>query len=525
MTNLITERWIPIVRKDGTTDTIAPWEITTGPEQPVRLNTVRPDFDGALIQFLIGLTQTAMPPLTNREWLRRFKIPSSPQELRTAFIEYADAFNFDGDRSRFMQDGDFDREDSRSIEQMFFGTPGDQTVKYNTDHFQKRNVINRICHHCCAMVLLTAQLNASGSGVGYRTSLRGGGPLTTLVVGKTLWESVWLNVLCKDQFETLGDASKNAPENAFPWMGQGLTSENDEVIHSVDAHPAQVFFATPWRIWIDLDHPESGECDVCGCTSDTLISRYFTKNYGGNYGNTWRHPLTPYYQSASKEMLPVHGRPDGVSYQYWLGMVQIDTIKGNLPALTTQVFRNERQNYLIEHLGYSTPLWIFGYKMDNAKAVCWNDSTLPLFYINDVFREQYENIIMTIIETTRYVANITELCIRDATFGEENGKLISEVVPRFWRETEWAFYDMLELSRDAIEHGEDLLPLKKLWHETISREAMTLFRVYSQVNVIDNANLGRIANAGNDLRRGIAMGSKNIRDKLCLPEQEGSAEE
>jgi CRISPR system Cascade subunit CasA len=518
MMNLTTDRWIPVIRSDGTTDTIAPWEITTGNTQPVRLNTTRPDFDGSIIQFLIGLVQVTMPPVTNREWLRRFKTPPSPQELETAFMKYVDAFNFYGDHSRFMQDGDFERKTARSIERLFVGAPGKQTLDFNTDHFQKRHTLNHICVHCGVMALLTAQLT-TGDGTGYRTSIRGAGPLTTLVMGKTLWETVWLNVLCQDQFETLGNASKDARMDLFPWMGPGLTSENDETIHAVDAHPAQVFFATPWRIWIDFDNPKSGKCDICGRTSDALISQYFAKNYGGNYGNTWRHPLTPYYQSASKEMLPTHGSPKGLSYKHWLGMVQVDPTRGNLPALTVQVFRNERQDYLVEHLGYSTPLWIFGYKMENAKAVCWNDGTMPLFYIDNAFREQYENVITAFVETTSYVASTTEMCIKEAIF-KKDGNVISEVVPRFWHETECAFYDMLATLRSTIERGEDLTPLKKRWHEIISRKAKELFRIYSQVSVISNVNPERIADARNHLQRSIAIGSRRIRKILDIMENE-----
>ncbi|KUK60681.1 MAG: CRISPR-associated protein, Cse1 family, partial [Methanoculleus marisnigri] len=106
MVNLIDDPWIPVVRRDGARETIAPREITGGAEPVIRLDAPRPDFNGALIQFLIGLVQTAIPPGDNRDWRRKFKTPPPPDELKRAFAPYAHAFNFDGEGPRFMQDYD-----------------------------------------------------------------------------------------------------------------------------------------------------------------------------------------------------------------------------------------------------------------------------------------------------------------------------------------------------------------------------------------------------------------------------------
>jgi CRISPR system Cascade subunit CasA len=59
--NLISERWIPVRHADGSHERIAPWQLTdgVGGDNPiVAVASPRPDFDGALTQFLIGLLQT-----------------------------------------------------------------------------------------------------------------------------------------------------------------------------------------------------------------------------------------------------------------------------------------------------------------------------------------------------------------------------------------------------------------------------------------------------------------------------------
>ena len=91
MVNLIQEEWIPVIRKDGSRIPIAPWQVTDDHEKnPIqRLNASRADFNGALIQFLIGLVQTALPPSSDREWFRRFESPPQPAELRERFARTA----------------------------------------------------------------------------------------------------------------------------------------------------------------------------------------------------------------------------------------------------------------------------------------------------------------------------------------------------------------------------------------------------------------------------------------------------
>jgi CRISPR system Cascade subunit CasA len=104
--NLINEQWIPVRRLEGTREFIAPWQVTDniGSDPIVALDANRPDFNGALIQFLIGLVQTTMAPKKDRNWRNGFNNPPEADELKTAFATVSHAFNLDGDRPRFMQD-------------------------------------------------------------------------------------------------------------------------------------------------------------------------------------------------------------------------------------------------------------------------------------------------------------------------------------------------------------------------------------------------------------------------------------
>ncbi|MEA3296922.1 MAG: type I-E CRISPR-associated protein Cse1/CasA, partial [candidate division Zixibacteria bacterium] len=203
MMNLIYDRWIPIRRNSGKEERVAPWQITEPDDPIVALAARRPDFNGALIQFLIGLLQTAVPPKNETVWENWLDSPPAPEILKECFAQYAHAFNLDGDGPRFMQDIEQIEGSEKNINALLIDSPGQQALEQNKDHFVKQGTVQAICPSCAATALFTLQTNAPSGGVGHRTSLRGGGPLTTLVIldpkgsnlAVTLWRNVWLNVL------------------------------------------------------------------------------------------------------------------------------------------------------------------------------------------------------------------------------------------------------------------------------------------------------------------------------------------
>jgi CRISPR system Cascade subunit CasA len=182
--NLIHQPWIPVLRQSGSRLLIAPWQLTEAHANDpiVALDSSRPDFNGALIQFLIGLVQTAAAPEDKYEWQDWFREPPAPEALRERFDSIAHAFELLGDGTRFMQDYDLQGGEERDIAGLLIDAPGANALRNNTDHFVKRGRVRGLCLTCSAVALFTLQTNAPGGGRGYRTSLRGGGPLTTLVL-------------------------------------------------------------------------------------------------------------------------------------------------------------------------------------------------------------------------------------------------------------------------------------------------------------------------------------------------------
>jgi CRISPR system Cascade subunit CasA len=158
--NLINDPWIPIVRRDGKTERIAPWQITESENPIIALDAPRPDFNGALLQFLIGLLQTTATPENHEKWLDWLEQPPTPETLKQCFAKYAQAFEILSNKGSFMQDFDDLDSDENSIAELLIESPGGNTVKENKDHFIKRGQIDTLCTACAATALFTLQTNA-----------------------------------------------------------------------------------------------------------------------------------------------------------------------------------------------------------------------------------------------------------------------------------------------------------------------------------------------------------------------------
>ncbi len=517
--NLIDERWVPVKRRDGTATMIAPWEVTDQfVENPVvALNAPRPDFNGALIQFLIGLIQTVAAPRNGSEWRKKLVEPPTPDELHNHFATVLQAFELGGDGARFMQDCEKLEVESGAIDGLLIDTPGENAKKKNTDHFVKRDIIGGMCLSCCTVALYAMQTNAPAGGVGYRVSLRGGGPLSTLIVGDerhaTLWQLIWLNVLEQNAFQNTCGNPQLTDGSIFPWLAATRTSEKNTGVVSTPEHfhPAVMFWGMPRRIRLALENLEPGVCDVCGISSEKLVANYQDKNYGMNFTGAWLHPLSPYSRNKDEELLPVHAQPGGISYRHWLGLVQQNSGEKRMPA------RVVRESYNRWRPGWQFRLWAFGYDMDNMKARCWYESTMPMLYVDAAIQAEYEQYIAGMVKAAAEIAGNVRSAVKKAWFrrpGDVKGDT-TFVDSSFWHQTESVFYEVLENIKDDLESGRDMLHARQMWHKALCEYALKLFDGYAWDGPIEDADPKRMVIARKELEN--FNRGKKIKELLGLP--------
>lgn len=524
--NLLHDPWMPVRDAEGQRHWIAPDRLSE--PQWLAFDADRPDFNGALAQFAIGLLQTTTTVDDGIAWRGLFNAPPDADELRRWFEPVAAAFELDGDGPRFMQDFGLgtDGVAVNEIGALLIPSPGEQTVKNNADHFVKRAQVNALCPACAAIALFTLQLNAPSGGAGHRTGLRGGGPLTTLVLatpGGHLWHDLWLNVRDRPAFLAQGgDAEWGDAQRSFPWMGPitALQAEAGEVAQA-QVHPAHLYWAMPRRVRLDTSAGLAGACDSCGRASDRLIARYGSKNRGLNYKGAWRHPLSPYYETK-EGWLPVHPQPDGVGYRNWLGWV----LGASTDKKSTRVAQivDRAVMSLTRQTGGQLRLWAFGYDMDNMKARCWYDATLPLYGLADCGRDMQASVQ---VEVARWLAaaELTAMYLRgavkDAWFSADARGDFGHIDAAFWGTTETPFYRhlqaLIEAARSGTEHAD--LPTREAWHATLVRTAMRLFdQSFVGAGTIERQNPRRTALAHKQLRN--SLHGPKLRLAMGLPVDE-----
>lgn len=517
--NLLEDEWLSVIRGHGEQEKLSGlWQITKGiaSDNPiVDVVSPRADFKGALYQLLIGLVQTTFAPKNEEAWEDYWHTPPNTDTLERAFLTVTAAFAIDTDKPAFMQDYDLlSYRQAVDIASLLIDTSGGGTF------FVKEGTTETISPYWASIALFTLQINAPSGGSGHRTSLRGGGPLTTLVLpdetqqAASLWHKLWLNIFTKKEVTTLsGNADLTDWHHIFPWLAPTRTSEaskKDFITQPEQGHPYQMYWGMPRRIRLDFSATESGDCDISHETAEKLITQYRTKNLGVNYSSTWLHPLTPYVKDPIKEAYSVKAQPGGFSYRHWLGLVLNDEKNHKQAAKVVACYLDSRQEII--QGDYQPRLWLFGYDMDNMKARCWYETTMPVFPIRQKNRISLQGFISRMLDAATEVALDVRSTLKQAWFSkpkEVKGE-ISFTDAQFWQLTETEFYRLLT---QLIKHCDDELQVNALfneWKKILRTEALTLFDHWALSGNNEDGDMKRVVSARRQLEIWLNAG-KNMK--------------
>lgn len=519
--NLIRDKWLPFKLKDGTEQTLPILAICR--EDVVDFALPRADFQGAAYQFAIGLLQTVFAPEDEIEWHEYYDEPPRVDELLEAFNQVIHAFNVEGDGPLFMQDFDaLDSAKSTTVAGLLIEAPGANGLKLNTDHFIKRGIGEVMSLEMAVLALFTLQINAPSGGSGHRVGLRGGGPLTTLIIPSqptsSLWRKLWLNVtnLEYDSYPTpnFSDGS------VFPWLAATKTSEKKgSEIYLNDVHPLHMFWAMPRRIRLDVED-NSAVCKISGLEAEKTVRAYRTQNYGGNYSGTWSHPLTPYKWNPKKpdeERLSAKGQPGGVTYKIWEQLVFSSKVEGQLCATVVDHFNKISAMFNEAH--HQIPqLWVFGYDMDNMKARCWYSSHFPLF---SLLPKQHDQVLRQIKLLQTLSNNALWQCrtqIEKAWFDDESKSQkkpkrdLTFIDAAFWQRTESIFFTAVAgLIENTNEQIYLLTPEQaKTWLMSLRAICLNLFDEYALSELGNEKSMAKKIKA-RQLLAGWLFGGKDIK--------------
>jgi len=444
MFNLLTDPWLPIIRQGGGRDLIRPAQIAETDDPVIAVDWPRADFRIATLEFLIGLLATACPPEGSGAWHDAWDAPPDPATLDSGFAPLVHAFDLDGDGPRFLQDREDLVSEAEPIERLLIEAPGASTTQKNTDLLVHGGRVATLGRAAAAMALFTFQSWAPAGGAGNRTGLRGGGPMTTLVMPgdrPTLWRQLWANVPVGEPPEP------NDLARIFPWLAPTVTSESGRVVTPETAHPLQCWWGMPRRIRLDFTAMQAPQrCDLTGDVDVVQVRTWRQRPRGANYAG-WglQHPLTPHYAlKTGAEFLPLHPQPGGVGYRHWLGLV-VEAEGGlRLPAKSIATWRNSRD---VDAVAGRTRLLAAGYDMDNMKARAFVESEMPLA------PPASDALATRLVRSANLVAGMLRQAVRLALFSagasvKLDAELFSSLRERLWEQTEADFFSLLATMPD-----------------------------------------------------------------------------
>lgn len=370
--NLSADRWLPVIRKDGSRCKISPTEINSeyATNPVIRVDFSRPDFSSFATQLLIGVFQSELLPKTTADLENLLKKPPTKKFLSEAINPAP--FELDGLKNRFMQianAGEFDpKKGTRGVEYLFFGAPGENTVKLGKDWFTRQNEIKHLCKSCAAIALYIRQVSAFPAGVGYYTASRSGsnGAIYTLLTGKTLWETIVFNLLKTSDLVGYGNLSKPC----YPWMHKLLPN----IVTVKDVHPCYSFWDMPTNIHLNFSSSPV-TCSICGehapGVSSLLVKNHGRRSEGLSYTTT---PYIKKDKDTTRRSLPCAATFTDVFAGTMVFSKELPTILKYLCSVDDQ---NPSDN--IKYFPYKAEqagLWLFGHNYTGSKYFNWVETEL-----------------------------------------------------------------------------------------------------------------------------------------------------
>lgn len=532
--SLLETPWLPVIRASGARQLIRPADLTDGIDTDpiVDLDWPRPDFRCATLEYLIGLLTVACPP---HDWGAWWDTPPATAALEAAFAPLTSAFAFDGDGPRAYQDFEELQAEPTRVEALLIEAPGAQTVRNNAALLVKSGRVEVLSRSAAAAALLTLQTMAPAGGAGHRTSLRGGGPLTTLVLPglrPTLWHRLWANVPPGSEPPSAADLP-----GVFPWLAPTRVSDkNGRTTTPVDVDQRQAFFGMPRRIRLDFEPNVEGlACDLTGGVDDVIVRTYRTRPHGTNY-DAWGgvHPLTPHYRAKPTDLVlsPLHGQEGRMGYRQWVAMLYGDADAKRVPADCVSLFVSQRKDDLPRGERWFR-LMAAGYDMDNMKAVSFVEAETPDITVPDA-PDQVAQKAKDFVAAADVTARELVKAVRLALYGG-GAEIGSDTTPlttareRFWAATNDAFFERLNtFSRLSAEQltGEATIPLSRAWLDILRNAALAIFDDMTPVQDARVPDVKRVIDARRllvSLLLGYAKRSAELFRHLRLPLPEAKA--
>lgn len=435
--NLLKDQWVP-VRKGADFRQISYKELLCTEQPDLQVAIPRDDLELACIQMLSAMTQVIFLPGDKKELRARIRTPLTGQEYDEGIEKYKEWFDLDHPKWPFMQVKGVNGEWT-SIQKLMIGMP-EITSKSGSAHafFNDPTEVCALSPGITAIALFNQASNSPSFGGGFKGSLRGAGPISTMVMGQNLRNTVWVNVLPIEKVKDIITWYDETKENDKPVWVEPIPNGKIQP-HSIGL--LRGLFWQPAHVeLIKVDKPQS--CDLSGGDALECYVGFRKKRYAFDLEGLWPHPYSPRQYEAD-------------------GSVKYLAFKGDFPAWTQMsefLFSNDavgQAGYssaavVAQHSDSSINLLVGGYKVEKGASIVYRRHelySLPAGWHDD-FKDRIKETIDICLEAGKI---LSDKVLYPVTKGNKDAGLKgigvpvkSQSQPLFYQFTEPLIHRMLQ---------------------------------------------------------------------------------
>lgn len=282
--NLLEDPWIP-VRADhsaGAFRLLTYRDLLCEPGQNSQISLPRDDLELACLQLLVCMTQVLFLPGDAAALRQRLAAPLRPAEFDAGIAPFLNWFDLDHPTQPFMQTRGVKAAEATPIQKLLIGLPEGN----NHAFFNEAGEVAQVTGPVAAIALFNQASNCPSFGGGFKGSLRGGAPITTLVFDRDLRRMVWRNVLTRPRIEERQIAAPGPAQDQPTWVSP---IAEKSTIHWNQIGLMRGLFWQPAHVEL-VKAGGARACGVLGGEATTGYSGFHKEKFNFTVEGVWPHP-------------------------------------------------------------------------------------------------------------------------------------------------------------------------------------------------------------------------------------------
>lgn len=281
--NLLKDPWIP-VRTDGGTGTfrLLTYHQLLCETGNWQVSLPRDDMELACVQLLVCMTQVMFLSEDDKALRTRIASALSVADFAAGVKPCQDWFDLDHPAQPFMQSRGVKSIEDTPIQKLLIGLPEGN----NHAFFNEAGEVRNLSATLVAIALFNQASNCPSFGGGFKGSLRGGAPITTLVYGQDLRDTIWRNVLTRPRLVERQIAIPGFSIDQPTWV---KPIQQKAIIHWNEIGLVRGLFWQPARVEL-MKSEKIAPCDVLGGKPAPGYSSFRKEKFNFTVEGVWPHP-------------------------------------------------------------------------------------------------------------------------------------------------------------------------------------------------------------------------------------------